>query len=102
MSQEIVLNSFSALLKMSVSNKLKKVKNSDALLCSLFCIKILLKSKTRHNYIESINNLCKIMREGAPFNCVLFMKVGGFDYIHEWIETLLADSENTVLQVSYL
>lgn len=46
--QEIVLKSFSALLKMSVAYKGKKlyIKNFEAMLCSLFCLKVLLKSKT--------------------------------------------------------
>lgn len=82
--QETVLKCFSALLKMSTSSKQKKItstvtiKNFDALFCSLYCVKILLKSKTKNNYSDSVNNLCEIMKEGAAENCIMFYKQGGF------------------------
>lgn len=55
-------------------------------------MKILLKSKSKNNYSESVSSLCKIMIDGAPENSILFYKKNGFQYIKEWIEILLVDT----------
>ena len=52
----------------------KIITNSEALLCFLYCVKILLKTKSHNNYSDSINSLCEIMKVGGPENCILFYK----------------------------
>ena len=78
---------------MSVSSHKNNVqiKNFDALFCSLFCVKILLKSKSKNNYSDSINSLIKIMNDGGPENCMQFYKRGGFSYIKDWVDSLILD-----------
>jgi hypothetical protein len=54
-------------------------------------VKILLKSKSKNNYSDSINSLIKIMNDGGPENCMQFYKRGGFSYIKDWVDSLILD-----------
>ena len=88
-------------MSISTHKKYEQIKNFDALFCSLFCVKILLKSKSKNNYSDSINSLIKIMSEGGPENCMKFYKRGGFTYIKDWIDSLILDTPEFVQQSTH-
>jgi len=71
---------------MSIATKLNqsnnaKIKNSEAFICSLACVKILLKSKTQNNYIECLNSLYLVIKENIKQNSIQFQKLNGFSYV---------------------
>jgi ribonuclease HII len=76
-SQKVVIDCFLGLLKMSIATKLNqhnnaKIKNNEAFVCSLSCMKILLKSKTQNNYIECLNSLYLVIKENIIYNSIQF------------------------------
>ena len=81
---------------MSIAYKGKKlyIKNFEAMLSSLFCLKVLLKSKTKNNYNDALIFLTKILSHGAPESCLHFYKRGGGLFIKDLIEILIIAIRN--------
>jgi len=102
-----VVDCFLALLKMGIASKLvqsnnAKIKNNEAFVCSLACVKILLKSKTQNNYLDALSNLYVIIKENYIHNSIVFQKHNGFTSVKKWIETLMASNAENDHSVEYL